>query len=211
MSTRRLTLLVACHLAVSNQLSGTNAACIYCGPIASKSTTGELTLLMPTFVMLSNTLGALLAGLFLRNFGRKPLLLAGLAVQTVMLCCIGIGFLVKAHAPGASEAMAVAGLFAFQVSYGSTLGSIVWLYIPEIVSPSKVSIAITCNWTSASLVVILFPVIEAHLLDGNPGAMFFFFAAWCVSAIILHSKCMVETRGKTELQIRQEYRQLKIC
>ena len=147
--------------------------------------------------MLANLLGAFCAGVLLRRFGRKPLLLCGLAIQIGMLSLIGVSFLIKEHNSDLGQALAVIGLFCYQIFYGCSLGSIVWIYIPEVVSPSMVSVAIACNWTCTSLVVILFPIIEAHLLNDNPAVMFFFFAGWCMFAMALHSKLMVETKNKT--------------
>ena len=40
------------HLAVMQQLSGVNAINLYCNPIVNKAVTGELALLMSSFITL---------------------------------------------------------------------------------------------------------------------------------------------------------------
>ena len=51
------------------------------------------------------------------------------------------------------------GLFMFMAAFGLSLGPVVWLYIPEIVQPKIIPYSTASNWISASIVIILFPII----------------------------------------------------
>lgn len=68
--------------------------------------------------------------------------------------------------------------------FGLSLGPVVWLYIPEIVSPKIVPFSTLSNWISASMVILLFPIITDDVLDGNPGYLFVFFTIWSLGSTI---------------------------
>ena len=93
--TPRAALAVALYMALTNQLSGANAVNIYCGPIAAKSVSFELALLIPAFTQFVKSMSALSAAFLLRKFGRKTLLLTGLSFLILALLFIGTGFVVK--------------------------------------------------------------------------------------------------------------------
>jgi hypothetical protein len=47
----------------------------------------------------------------------------------------------------------------FMAVFGLSLGPVVWLYILEIVQPKIVPYSTAGDWISASIVIILFPII----------------------------------------------------
>ena len=95
--------------------------------------------------------------------------------------------------------------------FGISLGPIVWLYIPEIVDPKVVPFSTATNWISASLIIMLFPIMTEHLLNDNPALLFAVFAVWCIASFVLHLKYVVETKDKSERLIQEEYSSLKMC
>ena len=78
----------------TNQMSGANAVNIYCGPIATKSVSAEMALLLPAFIQLVKILAALSTVVLLRKYGRKTIFLPGLLSTMGALICIGVGFVV---------------------------------------------------------------------------------------------------------------------
>jgi len=97
-------------------------------------------------------------------------------------------------------------LYVFFLSFGFTLGPVVWLYIPEIVPASIVPYSTLSNWAGASVTIILFPILGTAL--GNDGYLFFIFSVWCLLSLIINQKYVVETMGKSEGQIRQDFERL---
>jgi hypothetical protein len=112
-----------------------------------------------------------------------------------------IGFFIK-DASSLGEPLILIGLFMFMAVFGLSLGPVVWLYIPEIVQPKIVPYSTASNWISASLVIILFPIATEDLLNGNPGVLFVFFTVWCLGSFVFNYLFVLETKDKTEKNIR---------
>ena len=58
--------------------------------------------------------------------------------------------------------------------FGGTVGSVAWVYIPEIVASKHISFVVSFTWLSASVAALLYPVIRDHVFDGNPTWIFIF-------------------------------------
>jgi len=84
------------------QLSGVNAVAIYGGIIASKATSGELALLMPSLVNLEQVLATFVTSYLLTKFGRRVILLYGSLFEGIACCIITIGFFIQDSSPDAS-------------------------------------------------------------------------------------------------------------
>lgn len=193
------------------QLSGINAVAIYGGSIAGKATSGELALLMPSLINLEQVLATFLTSYLLTKFGRKIILLIGALGEGIACGIIMIGFFVQDDQPQVSESLVLVGLFMFMAVFGLSLGPVVWLYIPEIVQPKIVPYSTASNWISASLVIILFPIMTENVLGGNPALLFVFFTAWCFGSFIFNYFFVIETKDKSEKAIREEYADIKLC
>lgn len=92
----------------------------------------------------------------LKHFGRKTIIVVGFTICALSCISAGVGF----HLAGkdGSSVLVLTGLFVFMASYGASVGPIVWLYIPEVVSPALVSVITTFNWIANSTVAIAFPI-----------------------------------------------------
>ena len=71
--------------------------------------------------------------------------------------------------------------------------------------PKIVPFSTAVNWISASIVIILFPILTDNVLKGNPTALFAAFAFLCFIVFLLNLKFMVETKHKSEKAIREEF------
>lgn len=99
----------------------------------------------------------------------------------------------------------------FIVDFGLTLGPVAWIFIPEVVEPNVIPYSTTANWLAGSVVIILFPILTEDFLNGNPAILFSFSTAWCLGSAIINYFYVLETKDKTEKEIRQDYAKLKIC
>jgi hypothetical protein len=77
------------------------------------------------------------------------------------------------------------------MNYGASLGPVVWLYIPEVVSPSTIAYITACNWMANTFVVMIFPIVTQDLFDGNPAFLFLSFSICCLVGAIFCFKMMV--------------------
>lgn len=139
----------------------------------------------------------MVTGYLLSRLGRRTILLFGTLFEGIACILISVGFFIKDNNSSASEIMILIGLFFYMAVFGLSLGPVVWLYIPEIVQPRIVAYSTTSNWISASLVIILFPIITDNVLDKNPGILFVFFTVWCICSVVFNYFFVLETKDKT--------------
>jgi MFS family permease len=139
----------------------------------------------------------MVTGYLLSRLGRRTILLFGTLFEGIACILISVGFFIKDNNSSASEVMILIGLFFYMAVFGLSLGPVVWLYIPEIVQPRIVAYSTTSNWISASLVIILFPIITDNVLDKNPGILFVFFTVWCICSVVFNYFFVLETKDKT--------------
>lgn len=59
--------------------------------------------------------------------------------------------------------------------------------------------------------VTLFPIIKENVLGGDPTLLFAFFTLWSFASLIVNRFFLLETKDKTQQQIREEYSNYKIC
>jgi hypothetical protein len=137
----------------------------------------------------------------LKKVGRKILLQLGTGTSFVVLTVIGLAF-VTMHNNIVQQILVITSLYLFMISFGFTLGPVVWLYIPEIVPAEIVPYTTMGNWAGASVTIILFPILGKVV---GSGYLFFFLSVWCFFAFVFNSKYVVETMGKTERQIKRDY------
>ena len=201
---------MAINCALLQQLSGVNAVVVYAGNDVNSAVSGELAKLMPILINLDQLIATLLVSFLLTKYGRRTITLCGTFVEIIANCFIAIGFLIKdEHEIG--TVFIIGGMFLFMTDFGLSLGAVTWLYLSEIVQPKFMPVPIAMNWIGASIVVVLFPIVTDNLLGGNPAVLFFIFMAWCTGALVLNYLFMVETKGKNERQIREEFEARKTC
>ncbi len=94
------------------------------------------------------------------------------------------------------------GIFVFIVDFGLTLGPATWIFISEVIEPNVIPYTITANWLAGSFVIILFPILTEDYLNGNPALLFAFSTAWCFGASFVNYFFVLETKDKTEKEIR---------
>lgn len=156
-----LALAISIILQVFQQFSGVNAIVLYAQQIFSKSFNNELALLAPMLINFTVFLSGFLSFVILSHFGRKSILIIGFLIGCITNCFIGVGL-------GGDPIWALIGALAFMINYGCSLGPVVWLYIPEVVPPSMISLTTAFNWVSYAFVVTLFPITTERLFGGNP-------------------------------------------
>ena len=160
---------------------------------------------MPTLMTTQKLITTFITSVIIKRYGRKILLELGLLFAALGSGCVALGFLLESGESSSSESLIIFGLFFFMGVFGLTLGPISWLYISETIEPKYMPIATCANWCSSSLVILLFPIIKQNVLGGNPGLLFVFFTCWSIAAFIVNRFFLLETKDKTQLQIKLEY------
>ncbi len=167
----RTALLVGVMLSVFGQLSGVNIV-VYYGPkiLMAAGFQDLAALLSQVGFGLINLIFTILALLVIDRWGRRPLLIGGMAVVTVALGVIGALFLTGVQ--GAGEAVVVSktvGLWigisicVYMACIALSICAVIWVLTPEIfpnrVRGRAVSIATFANWSTNTASALLFPLV----------------------------------------------------
>jgi sugar porter (SP) family MFS transporter len=140
-----------------------------------------------------NVLFTLIALAAIDRYGRRFLLLSGVAGLAVIYTLLGM--LYHLHLQG--KPMLVLVLTAI-ACYAMSLAPVTWVVIAEIfpnrIRSNAVSIAVTALWIACFLLTYTFPILNAAL--GAAGT-FWIYAAVCLIGLLFLSSRLPETKGRT--------------
>lgn len=111
---------------------------------------------VPITIITVEIIGIFLAVFVLYKIGRRTLALIGNAVICVVDLIIGILFIFDDWSPSGPIIVILLGVFMF--FYGFAIGSVVWLYIPEIVPAKIAPYATSTHWIAETIVIIFVPI-----------------------------------------------------
>lgn len=193
-------LLVGIGLAIIQQLSGINAI-MYYAPIIFKQAgfqTINSQMWVTVIIGTANFTGNI-AGLFLIDrFGRRRLLLTGLAVMSLCLFAFSIAFIYQL------KIIAVISILIFIIFYSVSIAGIFWIMIAEIyplkIRSTAMSIAASCNWLGNLIVALTFFNLLQFL---GASAVFIIYAICCALGFIFCYKLVPETKHVSLEKIEQ--------
>jgi len=216
----RMALLVGVMLSVFGQLSGVNIV-VYYGPkilmAAGYEDVGAL--LGQVGFGLINLVFTIFALLVIDRWGRRPLLIGGMAVVTVSLAIIGGLFLAGnadvALAGGEASTGAISktlGLWiglmicVYMACIALSICAVIWVLTSEIfpnrVRGRAVSIATLANWSTNAFSAFVFPWYVASF---GMHSGFFTAAVICLTATIFFWRFVPETKGKSLEEIEKHW------
>jgi SP family arabinose:H+ symporter-like MFS transporter len=191
----RTALLVGCGLSFFGQLTGVNIV-IYYGPTVLAEAGFQLpnALQFQAGFGVINLLFTLAAIWKIDRWGRRPLLIGGMAAVVVTLAAAAILFPLS---PATSLAIAaVLGVYIACVAF--SICAVIWVLTPEIfptrIRARAMSIATFINWTTNSASAFLFPWYVSRL---GMASGFWTFAAICFVATIFFWRLVPETKNKS--------------
>lgn len=216
----RTALLVGVMLAVFGQLSGVNIVVYYGPKILRAAGYGDVaSLLGQVGFGLINLVFTIIALLVIDRWGRRPLLIGGMAVVTVSLAAIG-GLFLAGNSPLAGIATnGVVAVGTISKTLGLWIGimicvymacialsicAVIWVLTPEIF-PNRVrgraaSIATLANWSTNAASAFIFPWYVANF---GMHSAFFTSAAICLAATLFFWFLVPETKGKSLEEIEK--------
>ncbi|MFC0544768.1 sugar porter family MFS transporter [Kutzneria chonburiensis] len=203
----RPALVVALILAIGQQFSGVNAVNTYAPIMFNNLGFGAAASLLAAVVLgivkVLFTVGEMFV---VDKWGRRPLLQVGGALMAVTLIVLGLCVtLIKDT--GVIGPITLVLLILFLAGYELGWGAVVWVMIGE-VFPLRVrgigtGTASVVLWAATFTITFVFPVMYTGL--GLAGAAWIF-AAVCVILVLLVTKFVPETKGRTLEQIELELR-----
>ncbi len=200
----RTPLIIAVVLMAVSQFSGINAIMYYSTKIFTAAGVGVKDSFSASVVVgLVNFLFTFVAIAFVDKMGRRPLLLAGLAVQVAALGAVGWMF----HA-GSGGLPLLIGVLVFIAAFATALGPIPWIVCSEIF-PTKLrgramSVATFVIWTSCYAVAQTFPILNDSPVIG-PAKTFFIYAAFSLVGLIFVLVRLPETKRRTLEEIEASW------
>ncbi|MDP7288246.1 MAG: sugar porter family MFS transporter [Phycisphaerae bacterium] len=187
----KIALLIAIALAVFQQWSGINAIMYYSTNVFKEAGyDSDAAFAFSVGVGVTNLAFTFVGIALVDRLGRKPLLIAGAAVQTVALTTVAIAFALELPALVLIAIPVYVGAFAF------SLGPVTWVVISEIF-PTKIrgramSIATLILWIACYLLSQTFPM----LLEGiGASGTFAIYAGISLMCAVFVFMVVPETKG----------------
>ena len=197
----RKVLAVGVLLAVFQQITGINTVIYYAPKIflSAGYESASSALLASVVVGFTNLIFTLLAIFTVDHFGRKPLLLIGLAGMGISFCVTGFAFQVQ----NTGSTWILIPIIAYVGFFSMSLGPVVWVLLSEIF-PTKIrgramSIATMSLWVSCFAVAQTFPVLVENFAERT----FYMFGIICFIGFVFVLSAVTETKGKSLEEIEQ--------
>jgi len=200
----RRPLLIAIVLMACSQFCGINAIMYYSTKIfALSGGSRDAAFSSSVWVGLINLLFTFVAIGFVDRLGRRPLLIAGTAIQALSLGMVGWVF--HAHQQGMLLLACVVGFIA---AFAMAMGPISWLLCSEIF-PNRVrgramSVAAFTVWVSCYLVAQTFPMLNDSPAVG-PALTFWLYALVSLFSLAFAALVVPETKGRSLEAIEEHW------
>ncbi|KAL3671209.1 hypothetical protein V7S43_003141 [Phytophthora oleae] len=185
-------------LSCSQQLSGINAVFYYSSSIFADAGISDprVGTLIIDFI---NIWPAFFTGFLAIRFGNRNMILWGLAGMLVMALGMTLAFLVNV------PALSVLFTALYVVTFGVTLGPLVWVMtadiFPDSIRASASSLCIGINWFCNLVVGVSYPYLAEALKDFS----YLPFVALLALFYCMAYRLIPETSGKTSTEIQLEY------
>lgn len=199
----RLPLSIAVVLMVGSQFSGINVIMYYSTEIF-RNATGDANAAFASSVWIGlvNLLATFIAIGLVDKAGRKPLLLAGNAVQVVALVTVGFVFGRNPQSPAL-----LAFVILYTAAFAMAMGPLPWIVCSEIF-PARLrgramSVATFCIWTACLVVAQTFPLLLKRI---GPAWAFWIYGACSAATFVFVLLRLPETKGRTLEDIELSWR-----
>src|SRR5437763_3098063 len=170
----RPALIVACGLAIFQQLVGINTIIYYAPTTLTNVGFAKTSAIYANLIIGVINVGmTIIAIKIIDRVGRRPMLFAGGAGMITSLLVLGVAnsVLPTPHHPGDPAAIiTLICLGTFIAAFAATWGPVVWVMLPEVlplsVRGTAVGVAVFCNWAAHFLVSQTFPPLLKGLAPG---------------------------------------------
>ncbi len=188
-------------LAVFQQFCGINVVLNYTTNIfESIGANSSEQLLQAVWISLINLLFTLIAMSLVDKFGRRPLMMGGYGILSLLYIVIGYLLL---HKDGNALPLFI---FMATGTFAVTLGPLTWVLISEIfpnnIRGKAISVAVIFLWSAYFVLVSTFPTIEKRFGDA---VAFWMYAGICAAGFLFIWLKLPETKGKSLETIENEY------
>jgi len=190
----RRALMIGSLLAVLGQFSGINAIMYYAPEIFKAAGSATDSAFLQTVIVGAVNFTFTFAAIWLVDrAGRRPLLVAGTAIQ--FLCLSLVAFMFQSGRGGTLLLLSILG---FTAAFAVAMGPIPWIVNAEIF-PTKLrgramSLAIFCLWAADWIVTQTFPMLREGI---GPARTFWVYAGCSLLSTLFVLAFVPETKGRT--------------
>ena len=190
-------LLIGILVGVFQQITGISSVLAYATVIFERAGAGaDASFMQTVYVGLVNLVFTVFALLLIDRFGRRPLLLGGMAGMAACLLLTAYGF---SAADGViNPKVVLAGLLGFVASFAMSMGPVMWVLFSEIFPNRVRALAISCVGLVNSSVCFVVQLVFPWQMENMGGARtFFIYAVFALIGLALLAKMLPETRGRS--------------
>ena len=194
-------LFIGIMLSIFQQTTGINAILYYGAEIFSNALGygPEDALKQQLWLAGVNLAFTFVAILTIDKWGRKPLLLTGIAGMF-----LGLSILALTIYSGQIGIISLLAILLFIGSFAMSMGPVVWVLLSEIfpntIRSIAMSIAVAAQWLFNALVANSFPVVNGSQLNNdvfNGVLPYIIFSSFCLITFLFVWRLVPETKGKT--------------
>src|SRR5437588_3488012 len=205
----RPALIVACGLAIFQQLVGINTIIYYAPTTLTNVGFAKTSAIYANLIIGVINVGmTVIAIRIIDRVGRKPMLFGGVGGMVASLLVLGVSLsaLPTPHHPGDPAAIiTLVCLATFIASFAATWGPVVWVMIPEVlplsVRGTAMGVAVFGNWAANFAVSQTFPALLKGL---GPGPVLLGYAVLGVIAGLFVKAFVAETKGRSLEEIETD-------
>mmetsp|Transcript_32703 Transcript_32703/g.28971 ORF Transcript_32703/g.28971 Transcript_32703/m.28971 type:complete len:477 (-) Transcript_32703:66-1496(-) len=197
----RIALIIGCFTAFFQQMTGINVVIFYSNTVFTKGQDPgydtEVTARTGTLIVgVVNWAATMVAIPLLSRLGRKTLMLFGQIMMGISLIILAV-FSIINFSTGT-----IIFTLVFVAFFEIGIGSVLWLYLAEIMTEGGMSLASVLVWI-LTIIVGLFTPRMFDLL--TPKGMYFLFAAIDIAGLLFIFIFIKETKGKSKSQLKTLY------
>jgi len=188
-STYRFRLILGIFLMVAQQFSGVNAVVTESSTLYNyNGDTQQVKILTiaNSLVLLSS---AIISGWTSDIWGRRIIILIG---NFGCICCLLLMGIFMEFSSTPMKLASIGMTYLFLFSYGISVGPIIWIYLPEILPDSGISLTVIASWLFCGLVVFSTPIL---IEDIGISALYFIFMIFLIICQFYLHFDMKETKG----------------
>jgi sugar porter (SP) family MFS transporter len=199
----RLVMTIGIVVGILQQVSGINAVFFYAPMIFERSGIGaNAAFMQAALVGLVNLVFTVVAMAVIDRFGRRPLLVFGLAGITACMLLLAWAF---AAGDGANPRLILIAILGFVASFAVSLGPVMWVLFSELFPNRVRGVAISfvglVNSATAFLVTLVFPW---QLQSLGSATTFLLYGLFSLAGLAFVIRVLPETKGRSLEELETE-------
>jgi sugar porter (SP) family MFS transporter len=216
--TLRVPLILGIALAILQQVTGINVFMYFGATIfrnLSAATGVDAGLLQQVVINGAGVLFTVIAIATVDRWGRKPLMLLGVAGMGASLVAMGV-LAQRMRDPNAVGGSMLAFILVYIACFGLSVGPVTWVILSEIyptaIRGRALGLAACCLWLADYGVTQTFPIMDAKaswfVKTFNHAFPFYVYAAFCAVLIGVVWRWVPETKGRSLEEIERSWGRL---